>query len=139
MKSATAAPIIRPFTGRSLFWFAVLFCLSGLMINASWHVVPWIIRSFMAPNTITVVHATYDGRCGTRDVAAILAERCEGRPSCDIALDPVVLDGAMRTCAARLSVSWICGRNARDVKLAFVEPKAIASIACAADAREADR
>jgi len=93
----------------------------------------------MAPNTITLVQATYGGRCGARDVAGILAERCEGRPSCDIALDPAIFDQAIRACPNKLFVSWICGRNGRDLKLEFADPERTTSIACAAGAREVDR
>ena len=129
-------PIVQPFTRRSLFWFAILFGLSAVMIQVTWYVVPWIVTNVMAPNTIKIARAIYGGSCGHRDVTAIVSEHCEGRSSCNIALDPGELGDATKTCATEFTASWTCSGIMRDLKIENAGPKSIASITCPADVRE---
>ena len=129
-------PIVQPFTRRSLFWFAILFGLSAVMIQVTWYVVPWIVTNVMAPNTIKIARAIYGGSCGHRDVTAIVSEHCEGRSSCNIVLDPGELGDATKTCAAGFAASWTCSGITHDLKIENAGPKSIASITCPADVRE---
>src|SRR5262249_36307466 len=98
------APIVRPFTRRSLFWFAILLGLSAIMIQLTWYVVPWVVTNVMAPNTIKVARAIYGGDCGPRDVTANVSEHCDGRSSCNVVLDSGELGDAKKTCVAGFAI-----------------------------------
>jgi hypothetical protein len=131
------APIIRPFTRRSLFWWAVLLCIASVTIRLLWPIVPLIVTKYMVLGTIHIVHAAYGGSCSARDVTVIAVERCEGRLSCDMMFTPSTPGESERHCAADVVVSWTCD-GSPDMKLAVVAnpaPKANVSISCQIDAR----
>jgi hypothetical protein len=136
MKSATFRPIVRPFTGRSLLWLAILFSVAGVAIRVAWLAVPWAVGTYMAPGAIHISQASHGGTCDGADVTVAVAERCEGRYACDIAID-FATDSA-KTCIRNFAVSWTCGK-ASDFKLAVASnagPTSKASIVCP-DPREA--
>ena len=136
MTPDTPAPIVRPFTLRSLVVFVIVLCAAGVAIRVSWLALPWVVRNFMAPGAIHVVQASLGGTCGGSDLTAVAAERCEGRYACDIAIGFAAEPA--KTCTRDFAVSWSCGR-APDVRLSVltnVRPTSKTSIVCQ-DPREA--
>ena len=132
MRSATSAPIVRPFTRGTFLLFAVVLCAACVIVGLSWPVMTWAITNIQPPNTIKIAEATYGGRCGSRDVTAAVTYHCNGRATCEIPVAAGLLGEPIKGCAMSFAATWRCTGGAT-MRLAIVkdaEPKASASIAC---------
>ncbi|MGH8737033.1 MAG: hypothetical protein ACREVC_06725 [Burkholderiales bacterium] len=68
-------------------------------------------RAAPPPLPITAVAGTYGRNCGapTGNVTSALAHSCDGRSTCNVAIDASPADGAASGCAKDYAVEWKCG------------------------------